>query len=1191
MSELPRISNEVSFEEFCKDLWKDILKDYIVERYGTRGQSQDGVDVACISKDEIIGIQCKRVETLTKSKIDTEINLAKNFEPKLDKYIIATTLKKDKNLQTHVYNRSIENEHNGLFKIEIIFWDGLIDKIFNESSIDLFKKYFPEQSLDVSEISQMLNYISTQFKEMNYKTVENSLNFIKESINIKTDKNKYELYILEGKYLSLCRKFKKAGEKYIKAYAVSSKDIKSKYYYALGLFYNENIKESKNICNEILKEDSLNQYAYSILVLIDKDTKIPQELIDSPQINYNLGINAQLDKDYKKAYNFFKKSNLNYSIRLLNRANIRLFLFDESEEYPFNIDLKDYNKNLKIEKIFQEIFDKFTDEILSNYFDIFPNLLALNKAHKHFDALERNVNRLLSINSDDENTLFYKSVLLERKGDVDKALDILKKIPKVLDSFIFIVKILMDKKDTNQVIKYAECMYNDIDKNSKNYLFCQDVLINSYIEVERIEDAETIIGTIDDIFRRNLFKSKLYNDKSEKMNYLLRCYENYGNAFIIDKAELAREFSYLNEFEKAITIYESFIDLNRHSPILDDLAYCYLYNEDYGKLISLVHSFIIKEKPHKYLIEYGIEGYLHLNKFREAKELMEIYSEEFNENYSIELAKAKIDFINGNYKEVDDFLDEKHDLKNLSPSQCISLYGLLKNRNSNPIKSFELLYTIKKIHSQDLMVHKVYIQEFNDKNFTFINPVRIKWDDYVLIEYLDKIEWLHICKQDRDKTKFHEFEKIINHKANEEIEINPNFKIKILKIRNKYTHEFHESANTLRMNNSNFLQVIEFKNPSEGVEKIKELALKRSDELITLKRKYHEELCPIFVFSKMAGLDMIDSCIYLRSSGLKSFNQYENNHIPIKEDLLLDITSILTIHWLKIEDMIMKNYSLKVSYAEYFLLKEIQELEKNPNYSKSIVATSDEEFELIETNNSKFIFVSQLIEWIDENCELISLNPKSKIRKTLRGLPKPINENIQLAFEGNLLICDDLDFKKVILHDFKINSCSTLTLIYDMYEKKLINDENFEELLSKLYELNYIEVPITLELIVKFIKKGNYNVLIKLIREVSFNPKKYLHVNWRYIIKNLDLSNVEEYVLFLLIKNTFSELDFNTYINPLDIEIKEFFDNIKFVASKNSEVYHNVNCSFIKKISENNLIYFANEQDALSKGYVKCDKC
>ena len=49
-------------------------------------------------------------------------------------------------------------------------------------------------------LSQMLNYISTQFEEKNYKTAENSLNFIKKSINIKTNKNKYELYILEGKY-------------------------------------------------------------------------------------------------------------------------------------------------------------------------------------------------------------------------------------------------------------------------------------------------------------------------------------------------------------------------------------------------------------------------------------------------------------------------------------------------------------------------------------------------------------------------------------------------------------------------------------------------------------------------------------------------------------------------------------------------------------------------------------------------------------------------------------------------------------------------------------------------------------------------------------------------------------------------------------------------------------------------------
>ena len=90
---------------------------------------------------------------------------------------------------------------------------------------------------------------------------------------------------------------------------------------------------------------------------------------------------------------------------------------------------------------------------------------------------------------------------------------------------------------------------------------------------------------------------------------------------------------------------------------------------------------------------------------------------------------------------------------------------------------------------------------------------------------------------------------------------------------------------------------------------------------------------------------------------------------------------------------------LKLSYAEYFLLKEIKELENNPNYSKSIVATNENEFLLIEKDNSKFIFVNQIIGWIDENCELISLNPKikPKIRKIINRLPKNINEKYTVS--------------------------------------------------------------------------------------------------------------------------------------------------------------------------------------------------
>ena len=36
MFELPHINNKFIFDESCKDLWKNLLKDYTVEIYGTK---------------------------------------------------------------------------------------------------------------------------------------------------------------------------------------------------------------------------------------------------------------------------------------------------------------------------------------------------------------------------------------------------------------------------------------------------------------------------------------------------------------------------------------------------------------------------------------------------------------------------------------------------------------------------------------------------------------------------------------------------------------------------------------------------------------------------------------------------------------------------------------------------------------------------------------------------------------------------------------------------------------------------------------------------------------------------------------------------------------------------------------------------------------------------------------------------
>lgn len=43
-----------------------------------------------------------------------------------------------------------------------------------------------------------------------------------------------------------------------------------------------------------------------------------------------------------------------------------------------------------------------------------------------------------------------------------------------------------------------------------------------------------------------------------------------------------------------------------------------------------------------------------------------------------------------------------------------------------------------------------------------------------------------------------------------------------------------------------------------------------------------------------------------------------------------------------------------------------------------------------------------------------------------------------------------------------------------------------------------------------------------------------------------------------------------------------------FVGSVNSNKYHWPNCSFAKRISEENKIWFSSEQEAENEGYVKC---
>ncbi|GAA5003540.1 hypothetical protein GCM10023206_07370 [Acinetobacter puyangensis] len=133
--------------DICKKRWDD---DY-AQRNGRSGQKQAGVDVYGCNKTskEFTGIQCKKrtwtlkpgadspCNTLTNKEIDNEYLAVKEFSPKLDRFIIATTGPRDKDLQEHV--RKI-NDTNPSIKITIWFWEDYVEYLNDYP--DLMYRYY-----------------------------------------------------------------------------------------------------------------------------------------------------------------------------------------------------------------------------------------------------------------------------------------------------------------------------------------------------------------------------------------------------------------------------------------------------------------------------------------------------------------------------------------------------------------------------------------------------------------------------------------------------------------------------------------------------------------------------------------------------------------------------------------------------------------------------------------------------------------------------------------------------------------------------------------------------------------------------------------------------------------------------------------------------------------------------------------
>jgi hypothetical protein len=131
---IPKIENDTILEDLAKDLLRADPAYENVNVNGRPGQGQDGIDVFAreTASGNWIGVQCKVRSTnkpFAKKELQNEIDQAKNFNPKIAKYYLYTTLSRDSTTQAFERQLNDELRRSSSFSFEVLYWEDIESKL------------------------------------------------------------------------------------------------------------------------------------------------------------------------------------------------------------------------------------------------------------------------------------------------------------------------------------------------------------------------------------------------------------------------------------------------------------------------------------------------------------------------------------------------------------------------------------------------------------------------------------------------------------------------------------------------------------------------------------------------------------------------------------------------------------------------------------------------------------------------------------------------------------------------------------------------------------------------------------------------------------------------------------------------------------------------------------------------------
>ena len=527
------------FEDLCLSIWKRIWNDDTAQKYGRKGQKQNGVDFFGRPNkgNEYVGVQCKCKENmlgakLTIPEIKKEINLAIKFKPELKEYIIATTSVRDVNIQKYCMEVTLEHKKINKFSVGVLFWEDIKELITEEEIVRFYPSFvIPEKPLQLEEsireekkstrifeektqkeenIIFDLSKLISEIKEEEYnaelnsvKSLLNSFEVDKALFNLEALKNriwnnssdqiKFRILTNIGSANLYKNKHQEAAKHFIEAYQFNKDEEKAISNLSLAYFILKEFVKSKDFALKVLKINPSNYMAFSMLIqsqihLGEKNIEevvktIPSEVRTSSEVYSMLSYQAYKQNDVKSAKKYGEIAlNLDEKNNPEIKTNLAIILLEtlfKQQNIVFGAQISSETKKqfVKIINLFSEAWEKIKGKDLAKYRSFWlTNRAKAYRLLNNLNDAERDIDLALHYEPDNPEYIFEKAIISFEKNDLDYFLNNRSKIERIIDVIPQSVLLLAEAISLNDIEESINILLKYLDGKNLNLKLNKEAL-------------------------------------------------------------------------------------------------------------------------------------------------------------------------------------------------------------------------------------------------------------------------------------------------------------------------------------------------------------------------------------------------------------------------------------------------------------------------------------------------------------------------------------------------------------------------------------------------------------------------------------------------------------------------------------------------------------------------------------------